>query len=166
VVFVSAPGGQGHREEPGRAVSAFEHACHIEALGAEIQIERQKYADFLDALTRKLNDAGVPAMSSWPSAIEYMIRERDEARFEIARLREQIAWTVARCNATIGDGNEGTPNSAVAAVCDELERLRDESVSLDAVVEALRERGELACGGFEKEAAEFLLQEFRDGNRG
>lgn len=37
---------------------------------------------------------------------------------EVERLREQIAWTVKRCNEAMGDGFNGTPNSAVAAVCD------------------------------------------------
>lgn len=44
---------------------------------------------------------------------------------EVERLREQIAWMVGRCNATLGDGFSGTPNSSVAAVCAEVERLRD-----------------------------------------
>lgn len=41
-------------------------------------------------------------------------------------LREQIKWMVARCNEAMGDGFRGTPNSAVAAVCDELVQVRAE----------------------------------------
>jgi hypothetical protein len=44
---------------------------------------------------------------------------------EVDRLREQAAWTVERCNAAMGDSFDGTPNSAVAAVCDEVALLRE-----------------------------------------
>lgn len=43
---------------------------------------------------------------------------------EVERLREQVGWTVSRCNSAMGDGFSGTPNSSVAAVCDEVKRLR------------------------------------------
>lgn len=54
------------------------------ALDAEAE-----YRDFLENLTRALNDAGVPAMPSWPDAIAYLVRQRDEARSEAVALRAE-----------------------------------------------------------------------------
>lgn len=38
------------------------------------------YCEFIDGLTAKLNEAGVPAMPSWPEAIDWLAERADRAR--------------------------------------------------------------------------------------
>lgn len=57
---------------------------------------------------------------------ERVVAEREE-------FREQIDWTIERCNVAIGEGFAGTANSAVAAVCDLVERLRAELARMESV---------------------------------
>ena len=76
---------------------------------AEAEVKRLREVHFED--TRNLMGAGV---------------RMTELEAEFERLREQIDWTVTRCNAAMGDDFQGTPNSSVAAVCDEVERLRED----------------------------------------
>jgi hypothetical protein len=54
---------------------------------AALEAAEAKYREFVDGLTEALNDAGVPAMPSWPDAIEYLV---DMARGKCDALRTML----------------------------------------------------------------------------
>lgn len=85
--------------------------CYTDAMASDTQL--------MEAAARRRD----PAWDSDPPLNRSLYYEgwtdaRNHYEQRVHELEEQVSWTTHRCNAAMGDGFNGTPNSSVAAVCD------------------------------------------------